>query len=78
MSVSGQAEGSAHTSTFGMNPRLSKSSTDGSSKSFWYRSSGNIGQEILEGDGVVVAWTTDLELAQRSCKLLNESEGLLN
>ena len=33
---------------------------------------GNFGQEILNADGDVVAWTVDAELAQRICRLLNE------
>jgi hypothetical protein len=47
-----------------------KSATD---DSFWFRHSGNIGQEILAPDGRVVAWTTDEEMASRICKLLNEA-----
>ena len=44
---------------------------------FTVRQSGNIGQEILDQDGTVVAWTTDTWLAQVVCKLLTENEGLL-
>lgn len=35
------------------------------------RSSGNIGQEILDRDGKVVVWTTDAVLAHRITNLLN-------
>jgi hypothetical protein len=38
---------------------------------FSVRSSGNIGQEILDHDGKVVAWTTDPVLAHRITSLLN-------
>ena len=44
---------------------------------FTVRQSGNIGQEILDQDGTIVAWTTDAWLAQVICKLLTENEGLL-
>jgi len=45
--------------------------------SFTVRQSGSIGQEILDQDGTVVAWTTDAWLAQVVCKLLNDNEELL-
>jgi hypothetical protein len=35
------------------------------------RSSGNIGQEVLDRDGKVVAWTTDAVLAHQIVRLLN-------
>jgi hypothetical protein len=41
---------------------------------FSVRSSGNIGQEILDRDGKVVAWTTDVLLARRITLLLNRDE----
>ena len=41
---------------------------------FTVRQSGNIGQEIIDQDGTVVAWTTDDWLAQVVCKLLNDNE----
>ena len=44
---------------------------------FCVRQSGAIGQEILDADGWVICWTTDLWTAQVSCKLLTENEGLL-
>ena len=45
--------------------------------SFTVRQSGSIGQEILDQDGTVVAWTTDAWLAQVICKLLSDNEELL-
>ena len=44
---------------------------------FTVRQSGNIGQEILDQDGTVVAWTTDAWLAQVICNLLSDNEELL-
>ena len=39
---------------------------------FTVRDSGSIGQEILDADGAVVAWTVDSALAQRIVQLLNQ------
>lgn len=39
--------------------------------------SGNVGQETLDQDGRIIAWTTDEWTAQVICKLLNENQGLL-
>src|SRR6516225_4793103 len=44
---------------------------------FSIRATGNIGQEILDQDGKIIAWTTDEWVAQVICKLLNEHEELL-
>jgi hypothetical protein len=44
---------------------------------FTVKQSGNIGQEILDRDGRVIAWTTDSWIAQVICKLLIENEELL-
>ncbi len=44
---------------------------------FSIRQSGHIGQEILDPDGAIIAWTTDEWVAQVIRKLLNENEGLL-
>ena len=44
---------------------------------FVIRRSGNVGQEILDQDGKVIAWTTDEWVAQVIRKLLNENEELL-
>jgi hypothetical protein len=44
---------------------------------FSIRRSGNIGQEILDQDGKIIAWTTDAWIAQVICKLLNDHEGMI-
>lgn len=44
---------------------------------FSIRQSGNIGQEILDPDGKIIAWTTDGWIAQVICKLLTDNEELL-
>jgi hypothetical protein len=41
---------------------------------FSVRSSGSIGQEILDRDGKVIAWATDESLARRITVLLNSDE----
>jgi hypothetical protein len=47
--------------------------------SFTYRSSGTIGQEILNAEGIVIAWTTDAWLAHVIVTLLESAnrDGLL-
>lgn len=61
--------------TFGTEKRSANSSTGWNTPEqpddFSVRSSGNIGQEILDRDGRVLAWTTDAVLAQRIVRLLN-------
>jgi hypothetical protein len=44
---------------------------------FSVRHSGNIGQEILDQDGKIIAWTTDPWIAQVICKLLTDNEGMI-
>jgi hypothetical protein len=44
---------------------------------FSIRQSGNVGQEILDQDGKIIAWTTDEWVAQVIRRLLTENEGLL-
>ena len=44
---------------------------------FSIKQSGNIGQEILDHDGTIIAWTTDAWIAQVICKLLNDHEGMI-
>ena len=39
---------------------------------FTVRQSGSLGQEILDAEGQVVAWTLDEILAIRICRLLNQ------
>jgi len=46
-------------------------------RTFGVRSSGNVGQEILDADRKIICWTTDPWVAQVICKLLTESEVLL-
>jgi hypothetical protein len=40
--------------------------------------SGTIGQEIIDPDGKIIAWTTDVWVDQVIVKLLNENENLLD
>ena len=44
---------------------------------FQIRNNGSIGQEIFDTDGRIIAWTTDVIVAQVICKVLNENEGVL-
>jgi hypothetical protein len=44
---------------------------------FSVRTTGNIGQEILDPDGRIIAWTTDPWVAQVVARLLCENEHLL-
>jgi hypothetical protein len=46
----------------------------GYDEQFWFRQSGEAGQEILNADGLIVAWTTNQQLAQVIVRLLNQSE----
>jgi len=39
--------------------------------------SGNIGQEIRDADGKIIAWTTDAWVAQVIARLLSENDHLL-
>jgi hypothetical protein len=39
--------------------------------------SGFVGQEIIDPDGLVVAWTIDVWVAQVIAKLLNENQELI-
>ena len=43
---------------------------------FAIRSNGGIGQEILDTNGKVIAWTTNEWVAQVICKLLTENHNL--
>ncbi len=42
---------------------------------FTFRQSGRIGQEILDGNGIVVCWTTSEVLAALIVHLLNHADG---
>ena len=65
-----------HISGYGTLPKRPPSSTACAiHEPFSIRQSGNIGQEILDQDGKIIAWTTDAWIAQVICKLLNEHEG---
>jgi hypothetical protein len=46
-------------------------------EAYLVRPSGNVGQVVLDPDGKVIAWTTDLRVAQVIARLLSENEGLL-
>ena len=43
---------------------------------FTVRSSGNIGQEIMDSDDQIIAWATNDWVAQVIARLLNENEHL--
>ena len=44
---------------------------------FSVHTNGGIGQEIRDPDGTIIAWTTDVWVAQAIARLLNENEELL-
>lgn len=75
-SASDQATNPERTSTFGTETRPANNLTEWATpehpSDFSVRSSSNIGQEILDADGKVVAWTTDAVLAHRIVRLLNQ------
>lgn len=81
LSANAQAVASAPTTTFGTPKEPPPSSTRWDTREpdsqFVIRSSGIIGQEIIDADGRVVAWTTDEWVAAVICRLLNESQELL-
>lgn len=80
-SANGPAGASAPTTTFGTPKEPPPSSTRWATHEpdgpFSIRSSGNIGQEILDADGRIVGWTTNEWIGQVNCKLLNENQELL-
>jgi hypothetical protein len=55
-----------------------KSPTPVDAPPFDVRASGNVGQEILDGDGKVIAWTTDEAKAALICKLLTLHKGMID
>ncbi len=75
-SASGPARSRERTFTSGTGSKPASFSTGWNTPEqpgdFSVRSSGNIGQEILDESGVIVAWTTDAVLAHRITRLLNE------
>lgn len=74
-SANDQARCRERTSTSGTGTRRASNSTGWATHEQTYqfsvRESGNIGQEVLDADGKVVAWTTDIVLAHRIVRLLN-------
>lgn len=81
-SANAQAANQERTSTPGTGSEPPPSSTRWDTKEldgpFSIRSSGNVGQEIVDADGRVVSWTTDELVAAVICRLLNENEELLH
>ena len=51
--------------------------TDAMLETFTVQNNGSIGQVVLDPDGKIVAWTTDVWSAQVIAKLLNQNESLL-
>jgi hypothetical protein len=84
-SAGGRADSRERTSGFGAPGRRPPSSTGcdthGQKREapgpFSVRASGTIGQEVIDQDGMIIAWTTDEWVALVIRKLLNENEGLL-
>lgn len=75
---SDQAHSREHSFTFGTPEEQLPCSTQCSTHepfSIWCN--GGIGQEIVNADGMTIAWTTDPWVAQVICKLLTENDGLL-
>jgi len=80
-SANAQAANQEHTSTLGTPTEPPPSSTRWDTREldgpFLIRSSGNVGQEIVDAEGRVVVWTTNEWIGQVICKLLNENQELL-
>ena len=67
-----------HTSTFGTDQKSQPFSMECSThEPFTIHCNGGIGQEIVNSDGMTIAWTTDPWVAKVICKLLTENDGLL-
>jgi hypothetical protein len=78
MSASVRADSPEHISGLGTLTKRPPSSTEcGIHGPFSIRRSGNSGQEILDRDGKIIAWTTNPWIAQVMCKLLNDNEGMI-
>jgi len=78
MSPSVPADSPEHISGFGTLTKRPPSSTECAiHEPSSIRRSGNIGQEILDQGGKIIAWTTDAWIAQVICKLLNAHEGMI-
>lgn len=81
LSANAQAVASAPTTTFGTGNEPPPSSMQWAiperDSPFSFRSSGNVGQEIVDANGRVVAWTTGELVAAVICHLLNGNQELL-
>ena len=78
-SASDPARNPAPISTSGIGTRPANNSTGWATheqtSDFTVRSTSNIGQEVLDADGKVVAWTTDAVLAHQIARMLNADQG---
>ena len=78
-SANDQARSRERTFTSGTGTRRASNSTGWATheqmSDFSVRESGNIGQEVLDADGKVVAWTTDAVLAHQIARMLNADQG---
>ena len=78
-SASGPARSRERTFTSGTGTRPASNSTGWATHEQTYqfsvRESGNVGQEVLDADGKVVAWTTDAVLAHQIARMLNADQG---
>ena len=78
-SASDQARSPAPISTSGIGTRPANNSTGWATheqtSDFTVRSTSNIGQEVLDANGKVVVWTTDVVLAHRIARMLNADQG---
>ena len=78
-SANDQARSRALISTSGIGTRPANNSTGWATheqmSDFTVRSTRNIGQEVLDADGKVVAWTTDAVLAHQIARMLNADQG---
>ena len=78
-SANDQARSRERTFTYGTGTRPASNSTGWATHEQTYqfsvRESGNVGQEVLDADGKVVAWTTDAVLAHQIARMLNADQG---
>ena len=78
-SASDPARNPAPISTSGIGTRPANNSTGWATheqtSDFTVRSTSNIGQEVLDANGKVVVWTTDVVLAHRIARMLNADQG---
>lgn len=77
-SVRPQADNPEHSFTFGTDPKRQPCSTECAIRGpFSIQTNNSLGQEILNCDGLTIAWTIDPWVAQVIVKLLTENDGLL-